>query len=159
MVLAAVLFLSAAGAQELPGEKPTDTEISDVPWAPSPPRPQPKVVYGTDDRMDVYQESDPLIRTWAASTCALIYSNKLSVQPDGSYVLTPSAYIRGGYPACPEEPFGDQPTAAFCTGFLVGPDLIATAGHCGMSTETCFVFGWEMLDAATPRLAFDADRV
>lgn len=159
LLLAGVLFLSAAGAQELPGEKPTGTEISDVPWTPSAPRPQPKVVYGTDDRIDVYQESDPLIRTWAASTCALIYSNKLSVQPDGSYVLTPSAYIRSGYPACPGEPFGDQPTAAFCTGFLVGPDLIATAGHCSMSTGTMFVFGWEMLDAATPRLTFDADRV
>jgi hypothetical protein len=159
LLLAGVLFLSAAGAQELPGEKPTGTEISDVPWAPSPPRPQPKVIYGTDDRIDVYQESDPLIRTWAASTCALITSSRLAVQPDGSYVLTPAAYIRGGYPACPGEPFGDQPTAAFCTGFLVGPDLIATAGHCSMGTGTVFVFGWEMLDATTPRLTFEADRV
>lgn len=158
-LLAALCAIPPMSAQELPGEKPTCTEISDVPWVPSPPRPQPKVVYGTDDRIDVYQESDPLIRTWAASTCAVIQSSKLVVQPDGSYVLTPSAYIKGGYPACPEEPFGDQPTAAYCTGFLVGPDLIATAGHCSMSTGTCFVFGWEMLDPTTPRLAFDADRV
>lgn len=159
LLLAGVLLLPMAGAQELPGEKPTGTEISDVPWTPPPPRPQPKVVYGTDDRTDVYQESDPLIRTWAASTCALVFSSRLSVQPDGSYVLTPAAYIKGGYPACPEEPFGDQPTAAYCTGFLVGPDLIATAGHCSMGTGTYFVFGWEMLDAATPRLTFEADRV
>jgi hypothetical protein len=31
---------------------------------------------------------------------------------------------------CEGEPFGDQPTAAFCSGVLVDWDLVLTSGHC-----------------------------
>jgi hypothetical protein len=31
---------------------------------------------------------------------------------------------------CEGEPFGDQPTAAFCSGVLVDYDLVLTSGHC-----------------------------
>ncbi|HEX6255800.1 MAG TPA: trypsin-like serine protease [Euzebyales bacterium] len=31
---------------------------------------------------------------------------------------------------CSTEPFREQPTIAFCTGFLVDPSLVATAAHC-----------------------------
>src|SRR5208282_5244757 len=44
------------------------------------------------------------------------------------------------------EPFFEQGTGAFCSGSLVAPDIIMTAGHCVPSAEECasikFVFGF-----------------
>jgi hypothetical protein len=53
---------------------------------------------------------------------------------------------------CNGERFRDQPVGAFCSGFLVAPDIIATAGHCvdtSNVTNTCFVFGFRMRNAVT----------
>ncbi len=123
----------------------------------------PKVVYGTDDRVDVYQDSRPDHQVWAASTCGLINTSRMVAHADGSWTIIPSSYQRFGLPACSGEPFGTQPTAPFCTGFLVGPDLVATAGHCisspGSFDTVNFVFGFEMTDANTPRLDFPAEYV
>ena len=63
----ALAFLAAGTA--FAQVKPTRTELSNVPWTPTTGS-EPKVVYGTDDRIDVYQETDPERLTWAASTCA-----------------------------------------------------------------------------------------
>jgi hypothetical protein len=54
---------------------------------------------------------------------------------------------------CGSEPFADQPVGAFCSGFLVEPDVVATAGHCVRAPElgqVRFVFGFRMQDATTP---------
>src|SRR5690606_39183124 len=60
-------------------------------------------------------------------------------------------------PLCPGERFVAQPIVAVCTGFLVPPDLVATAGHCVDLDYPCdqlaFVFGFEMLAARTPARA------
>ncbi|HOM47524.1 MAG TPA: trypsin-like peptidase domain-containing protein [Candidatus Hydrogenedentes bacterium] len=145
--------LSASG-------KATVTEIGNVPWVPTA---EPKVVYGDDDRMDVFQEGDRQKLEWAASTCALVYTTRMTIYADGSAdISAPAQYIRSGLPACPDEPFGSQPTASYCTGFMVGDDLIVTAGHCYSSSyfdATRFVFGYDMLDETTPRLNFEANRV
>ena len=134
------------------------SEISDIPWDPDATGGRTKVIYGEDDRIDLYQETDPQRLDWAASTCALIQATRLTQQPDGSWIISsPGAYVRNGLPACEWEPFGDQPTAAYCSGFVVGEDLIATAGHCYSESSLAgvrFVFGFKMLDATTPRLEF-----
>lgn len=113
-----------------------------------------KMIYGEDDRLDMYQVNDPQIRKWANATCALIDDYRLYEDTQtGTYQLFTSPYWwQSGsgtvLEACPEEPFGDQVTAPFCSGFLVGPNLVATAGHCITSQldldNTYFVFGFEM---------------
>ena len=140
--------------------KVSRTEIADIPWKPI--VAAPKVIYGEDDRLDLYQVSDPDMRQWAASTCALIRTTRMLRQPDGSYTLSPGAYTQFGLPACPEEPFGDQPVAAFCSGFMAGPDIIVTAGHCYSTSDllnTYFVFGFVMLNESTAVLTFQEDQV
>ncbi len=160
LAVLAFAFLSAPapGQDAVPGEKPEETEISGVPWEPRPWAGAPKVIYGADDRIDVYQETDDERRVWAASTCGLINSSRMIALPEGGYALTAGAYVRFGVPACDGEPFGDQPTGPYCTGFMVGPDLIATAGHCSLSS-VYFVFGFTMADESTPNLRFNASQV
>ncbi|NJL70980.1 MAG: trypsin-like peptidase domain-containing protein [Candidatus Competibacteraceae bacterium] len=80
----------------------------------------------------------------------------------GGYFLSTSAYLRSGKPACEGEPFGDQPVAANCSAFLVGDDIVATAGHCineGTMSSWRFVFGFAMLDAETPAVNLTAEQV
>lgn len=162
------MALGSAGGSDAPAPcpesgKPEITEISNSPWVPPSTSPQPKVIYGEDDRIDVYQESNTDRLGWAASTCALIYTTRMTQHADGSYTLSaPAAYRRFGLPPCAGEPFGDQPTAPFCTAFMVGPDLVVTAGHCYNSAyfdSTRFVFGFYMEDGTTPRFEYAADEV
>jgi len=121
-----------------------------------------KVVYGTDDRIDVYQETDPVRRSWAAAVCALVDSTRITRNADGTYTLDVIAFSKFGLPACSDEPFGNQPTCPYCTGFMVGNDLIATAGHCLSASRmptVYVVFGYEMLDPVTPRITLQPEQV
>ncbi|HPO16339.1 MAG TPA: trypsin-like peptidase domain-containing protein [Candidatus Hydrogenedentes bacterium] len=153
-----VLGVCASGGWAV-SEKPTITLISGTHWKPAPPA---KVIYGTDDRIDVYQETDSDRLTWAASSCALINSSRVTNNGDGTYTILPAEFQQYGLPACPEEPFGDQPTAAFCSGGMVGTDLVVTAGHCydeGDLSSVYFIFGYVMENATTPVLTFPSDCV
>lgn len=125
---------------------------------------EPKVVYGNDDRLDVYQETDPERRAWAASTCMLIYTSDLVYKDASTYTLRTAAYTVGGRPACPGEPFGNQPLVASwcCSGFMADNDIIVSAGHCISPTNytnVAVVFGFEMQNATTPVLEFDVSQI
>ncbi|MEA3307104.1 MAG: serine protease, partial [Elusimicrobiota bacterium] len=52
---------------------------------------------------------------------------------------------------CPEERFREQKMGAFCSGTLVGEDMIMTAGHCITDEDECadtkFVFGFAIKDS------------
>ena len=50
------------------------------------------------------------------------------------------------YGLCKDEKYADQNVGAFCSGFLIAPDLVATASHCIPDLKTCletsFAFGY-----------------
>jgi V8-like Glu-specific endopeptidase len=59
---------------------------------------------------------------------------------------------------CPSERFREQPSGSFCSGVLVGPDIIATAAHCITEmnvADISFVFGYHMHDSAAPNLVIN----
>jgi len=101
----------------------------------------PDVIYGDDDRLDLYQVKNARIKQLADSTVALFKAG--DVGADGK--LSTSHYGEE-LSLCKEEPFYDQHTGAFCSGSLVAPDVIMTAGHCVRSESACkgtkFVFGF-----------------
>ncbi|HAZ07251.1 MAG TPA: serine protease [Elusimicrobia bacterium] len=103
-----------------------------------------KVIYGRDDRIDVYQTDSAKLKSLADSTVALFYSGDVEVQ-GGKAQLATRVY-GDSMRLCNQEPFFDQPTGAFCSGALVAPDVIMTAGHCVTSIDACkdikFVFGF-----------------
>ncbi len=103
-----------------------------------------KVVYGADDRLDLYQVKDARLLKLADSTVGLFSAENVSMYPDKA-VLTTESYA-AGYNLCKEEPFYEQNTGAFCSGSLVAPDVIMTAGHCVKTEDACkntrFVFGF-----------------
>jgi hypothetical protein len=128
----------------------------------------PKVIYGPDDRRDEYEVSDPDLLAVGDATVALVSMSDLTDNGDGTYSLSALTFaewyeLYTGRPLCLDEPYRDQPNPAWCSGFLVAPDIVATAGHCVTSTADCsstaFVFGFVMLDATTPVLTIDSSQV
>ena len=102
-----------------------------------------KVIYGSDDRLDIYQVTDAKLLKLADSTVGLFQASDVYLSGDKAH-LTTESYAQS-YGLCKEEPFYDQNTGAFCSGSLVAPDVIMTAGHCIKSAASCqstkFVFG------------------
>ena len=121
-----------------------------------------RVIYGIDNRKDWFQVTSSRVKKAAASVVALVKSGDLTRQPDGSYALATSSY-QADYQLCGSEPFVNQPLGCFCSGFLVAPNVVATAGHCVKSAQDLagirFVFGFRMNDAQTARTMFPADDV
>ena len=88
------------------------------------------VVYGEDDRVEVYNHPSPELRRIAEqSIVALIPSFRISPEANGSYSLVTNS-LKDSRNLCDGELFADQPTAASCSGTLIDDDLVLTAGHC-----------------------------
>lgn len=104
------------------------------------------VIYGDDDRLDLYEVQDQGLRNLAGSTMALMRSSDVTI--NGNIAHLSETPIGEAYRLCRDEPYYNQNSAAFCSGFLVGPDTVVTAGHCvrsqGSCSDTRFVFGFAM---------------
>ena len=128
----------------------------------------PKLIFGADDRLEEYEVTDPRLRTVGDSTAVMVSRTDLRDNGDGTFTL-PSETIAEYYQSvtgrtlCQDEPYRDQPSVGWCSGFLVAGDMIATAGHCIESASDCgafaFVFGFVMSDEVTPVLTVDASQV
>jgi V8-like Glu-specific endopeptidase len=120
-----------------------------------------KVIYGKDNRLDLYQVNDTRLRELAASTVALMSAGDVTI--DGTKAHLKETIIGPYYGLCSDEPFYNQNSAAFCSGFLVAPDTIASAGHCIRSQASCedtkFVFDFVMNSAGDRAVEVPASNV
>ena len=117
-------------------------------------------IYGIDNRKDIYELSDSQLIGLSQSTVGLAHASAL-LAVDGGFSLQTQSY-RDAMELCPEEKFIDQPSGVFCSGFLIAPDTIVTAGHCvnsGTCVDTRFIFGFKMYDSASAATAFSNDQV
>lgn len=105
-----------------------------------------QVVYGVDDRVDLYESRDPLLLRLADSTLAIFESAR--VRTDENRLTFLSIPFRKLYHLCNDEKFLDQPVGPYCSAALVGPDLILTSSHCIQTQATCdkisLVFGFSI---------------
>jgi V8-like Glu-specific endopeptidase len=100
---------------------------------------QVKVIYGEDNRVDVFASTQPEFVKWSRSTAAMIESSSLRAAGQQIDILAPSMTDRG---FCSSERFSKQSTAAMCSGFLVGTKYLVTAGHCIRSESDCASYKW-----------------
>ncbi len=146
-------------AKQVP-DKP-DSDAEDV----------PQVIYGKDDRIEDYQVTSTAYRRAGDAAVMLMYWTDLVDNGDGTYTLPSKTFaqwyldldpIGTGLPLCNDERFRNEPAPGVCSGVLVAPDLVATAGHCVACedvTALAAVFGFVMKNATTPVLTVRADDV
>ena len=102
-------------------------------------------IYGRDDREIITNKSDPRVQELSKSI-ALIVS--VDVVSEGLLRTTiKGASLQETMKMCVSEHFVTKPAIPGCTGFLVAPNVLATAGHCFMNESDC----------ATKKIIFDVD--
>jgi len=100
---------------------------------------QNKVVYGEDNRLDLFEVTDSLHYELARSTAAMVSGSDLETSGTDVIITSRTLEQRG---ICSDAKFADQITAANCSGFLVAEDILVTAGHCIKSKSDCNSWKW-----------------
>lgn len=90
----------------------------------------PLVIYNDDNRTEINEIVDVNIQNLALATVGIIHRSLLIRHSDSDSIGILSRYYGRSMGLCESERFYYQPSAPTCTGFLVAPDLVATAGHC-----------------------------
>lgn len=120
-----------------------------------------KLIYGSDNRLENYQATDAL-RSLASSTLALVKSTSLTKTSAGSFTLSGDNF-GSAYNLCSNEPFREQTSGAFCSGSLLAPDIVVTAGHCITNANDCagvrFVFDFALTSATGENRTFTQNQV
>lgn len=108
------------------------------------------VIYGEDDRRDLFQVKNQKVRHLAASTVALVEGVSLQKSQKPGHFDVHGKLFGKSMSLCKDEPFYAQESGAFCSGFLVQPDVIVTAGHCVEKEEDCsgikFIFDYALFE-------------
>src|SRR5262249_39912330 len=78
--------------------------------------------------------------------CVLVKTDRLQPSPGGFNLKTESFGAK--YNLCHDQKYRDQPLLGYGSGFLVAPDIVATAGHCINEkldeSEICVLFDFEV---------------
>jgi hypothetical protein len=124
-------------------------------------RARQRAIYGTDDRKETYQKPFPHAAPLVAASLAIVEASDLEHTPKG-WLLRTTPY-QTKFRLCASEPFARQPLGCFCSGVLVAPDVVATAGHCVKAAADLehirFVFNFALTAEDEPRTIFADDDV
>lgn len=117
-----------------------------------------RVIYGDDQRKEV-SEASPLQQKVAMAAASMISENEMKRDASRPGLVTFTQRTLGEWlqeqtggemPACEDQRFIDQPNPSMCSGFLIAPDLVVTAGHCAELPTICSEYKWVF--------GFDADK-
>ena len=97
------------------------------------------VIYGEDNRKDVFESTDSALVELSKSTAAMISTERLKSIKSDVVISAQTLESRG---ICAKERFSKQISAANCSGFLVAPNILVTAGHCIKSEYDCASYKW-----------------
>ena len=106
-----------------------------------------EVVYGPDNRKDVYETTNAFHVELAKSTAGMIYLGDLAKSHMIKHYNIINTKTHGEVEnLCSQERFIKQPTSPICSGFLIAEDVLVTAGHCYKTFATpeiaCKNFAW-----------------
>lgn len=97
-----------------------------------------KIIYGMDGRKDVATVRSEIIQKLSKSVAARVNNFTFTTDENKKVTFRYTDTLSSPYMMnlCKDERFANQPAVADCSGFLVGKDLLATAGHCLTSSKT-----------------------
>lgn len=98
-----------------------------------------RIIYGDDNRQETFEVKRDY-QELAKSSAGMI--SNLKLVDIGDHFVLPPTTLGKTYGLCEGERFKDQPNAVTCSGFLVGDDLLVTAGHCIRTQKDCESLSW-----------------
>ncbi len=103
-----------------------------------------KMVYGKDDRVEVADFSDKIFQEYANSVAGMVRKEQLIPIENSQEELfeLDGASLIDRLLLCPSEKFATQKGPMKCTGLLIGPKTLLTAGHCAIDPEFCENSAW-----------------
>lgn len=99
------------------------------------------VIYGEDNRIDTYESRNVMYQRLASATAAQVPLEQIEFFGRNAALKGPTL-AESMWNVCSEERFSKQPSLSKCSGVLVAPDLLVTAGHCVMSISDCRNYAW-----------------
>lgn len=115
-----------------------------------------KGIYGDDNRRYI-SEASALEQKLGRSVFAQVPLYKM-FKSNISSITFDAKTVRNTLNICAEEKFSDEIMLSNCTGFLVAPDLILTAGHCIKDKAGCLKNMW-ILDYDKSQDTFSKDKI
>lgn len=92
-------------------------------------------IYGVDDRELISTKSDPKIQEMARAVALIVSVERMDV---GMFKTKINAStVQEELNMCASEHFVNRPAIPGCTGFLVGPNVMVSAGHCFVNEDDC----------------------
>lgn len=98
---------------------------------------QNEVIYGIDNRLPLESYSEIDFKWKSISVAMMVRKNQLEESFGGVLTKVQGRTLQENYGVCSDEPNAKDLTVGKCTGFLVGPELLVTAGHCVTSDYSC----------------------
>lgn len=135
LVLLALSFISFLRAQDKPNPEPLQYPFDEIGTEST------RGVFGLDDRKEV-KDADGVADYVRATAVMIPKKNIKDNRVYGETLRELLTYQFGTDKFDSNVKFLDQPTCAYCTGFLIAPDILVTAGHCIKTIEDAQDYVW-----------------
>lgn len=107
--------------------------------------PVPAAIYGKDERQFVSSSTIPTVKRLSESVAMIVQKDELQANFLKVLIKADLLSDKNLVNLCLDQKFAGHHSLNSCTGFLIAPDLMASAGHCFMSEDDCrnkvIVFG------------------
>lgn len=99
---------------------------------------QAPLIQGTPSLVEPFDATAPaeLAAVAAETQAALMLTTSLTLT-ETTAIINPTPTLGELWQLCDGQAFEEQPTAAFCSGTLIAPDLLLTAEHCVPNKRSC----------------------
>jgi len=102
----------------------------------------PKVFYGEDNRFNIENSPDPRFQILGLGVAQMVPADSLEPAFSGVLTKVELTSLNERFNVCLSERYANDISAGKCSGFLVAPDLLVTAGHCIWGQSSCDENKW-----------------
>lgn len=103
-----------------------------------------EVIYGKDNRLNVTEQNNPIIDELSKSVAMRVSKRRLLDDRDNEslYIITARTLSGTVAALCEDEAFKDEVSLGDCSGVLIAPNRLLTAGHCVKDQAQCESYRW-----------------